>query len=92
MNLFSNAYIFVGSICFTLACLHLLIFLRRQDLKVDLFFSLTAFAIAFSTLLEIWTLKAGTLTSYVPLFKSTIYVIYTPMFAGSALTAYTFHH
>ena len=52
MTLFSFAFIFVGSICFTLGCLHLLIFIRRQDLKVDLVFSLMAFATVFSSFLK----------------------------------------
>ena len=72
MTIFSFSFIFVGSICFGLAGLHLLVFLRRQELKVDLFFSLTAFAISFSIFLEMWTFKVGTLTSYLTLFKSTI--------------------
>jgi PAS domain S-box-containing protein len=74
MTLFSFAFIFVGSICFALGCLHLLIFLRRQDLKVDLVFSLMAFAISFSSFFEIWTFKADTLTEYIPLFKTTLVV------------------
>ncbi len=74
MTLFSFAFIFVGSICFTLGCLHLLIFLRRQDLKVDLFFSLMAFAIALSSFFEIWAFKTDSLTAYVPLLKATLVV------------------
>ena len=72
MTLFSFAYIFVGSICFALGCLHLLIFYRRRDLRVDLFFSCMAFAIAFSSFLELWAFQSNSLTSYVPLLKATL--------------------
>ena len=72
MNLFSFAYVFVGSICFALGFLHLLIYSRRRDLKVDLLFSCMAFAIAFSSFFELWAFKSDSLTSYVPLFKATL--------------------
>ena len=72
MTLFSLAFIFVGSICFTLGCLHLLIFLRRKDLKVHLAFSLMAFAISLSSFFEIWAFKADTLAEYTPLLKATL--------------------
>jgi PAS domain S-box-containing protein len=74
MLLFSFAYIFVGSICFTLGFLHLLIFLRRRDLKVDLVFSFLAFAISLSTFFELWAFKTQTLSSYIPLLKATLTV------------------
>ena len=72
MTLFSFAFIFMGSIAFSLGFLHLLIFLRRQDLKVDLVFSLMAFAISLSSFLEIWAFKADTLSAYIPLLKTTL--------------------
>ena len=72
MPMFSFSFIFVGSVCFVLACLHLVIFLRRRDLKVDLVFSLMAFAISFSTFFELITFKADTLIQYLPLFKTTL--------------------
>jgi PAS domain S-box-containing protein len=72
MTLFSFAFIFVGSITFTFGFLHLLIFLRRRDLKVNLAFSLMAFAVSFSSFFEIWTFKAETLSAYIPLFKTTL--------------------
>ena len=74
MTLFSLAFISVGSICFTLGCLHLLIFIRRQDLKVDLVFSLVAFAFSLSSFFEIWAFKADTLAKYLPLLKATLLV------------------
>jgi len=74
MTLFSLAFIFVGSVCFTLGCLHLLIFFRRQDLKVDLAFSLMAFAISLSSFFEIWAFKTDTLAEYIPLLKTTLLV------------------
>jgi len=74
MSLFSFAFIFVGSICFSLGFLHLLIFLRRRELKVDLFFSCMAFAIAFSSFFEIWAFKTGLLTAYLPLLSATLTV------------------
>ena len=72
MTLFSFAFIFVGSICFSLGCFHLLIFMRRRDLKVDLVFSFMAFAISFSSFFEIWAFKTDTLAAYVPLLKATL--------------------
>ncbi len=74
MTLFSIAFIFVGSICFSLGFLHLLIFLRRRDLLVDLVFSCMAFAIAFSSFLEIWAFKTDTLGAYLPLLKGVLVV------------------
>ncbi|OEU79341.1 MAG: hypothetical protein BA873_14360 [Desulfobulbaceae bacterium C00003063] len=74
MTLFSFAFIFVGSICFSLGLFHLLIFFRRRDLKVDLVFSCMAFAIAFSSYLEIYSFKTGSLPEYVFLLKGTLAV------------------
>ena len=74
MSLFSFAFVFVGSICFSLGFIHLLIFLRRRELKVDLFFSCMAFAIAFSSFFEIWAFKTGLLTTYLPLLRATLTV------------------
>lgn len=74
MSLFSFAFVFVGSICFSLGFIHLLIFFRRRELKVDLFFSCMAFAIAFSSFFEIWAFKTGLLTSYLSLLKATLAV------------------
>jgi PAS domain S-box-containing protein len=72
MELFSFAFIFVGSIAFSLGFLHLLIFLRRRDLKVDLVFSLMAFSISLSSFLELLAFKADTLSAYIPLLKTTL--------------------
>ncbi len=74
MSLFTFAFIFVGSICLSLGLLHLLIFFRRKELKVDLFFSCVAFAIAFSSYFEIWAFKTGSLPEHVLLFKGTLAV------------------
>jgi len=74
MSLFSFAFIFVGSICFSLGFLHLLIYSRRRDLKVDLAFSCMAFAIAFSSFLEIWAFKTDSLPEYILLLKGTLAV------------------
>ena len=74
MTLFSFAFIFVGSICFSLGLFHLLIFFRRRDLKADLFFSCMAFAISLSSYLEILAFKAGSLPEYVLLLKGTLAV------------------
>ncbi len=74
MTPFSFAYIFVGSICFSLGLFHLLIFFRRRDLKVDLVFSFMAFAIAFSSYLEIYGFKTGSLPEHVLLLKGTLAV------------------
>jgi PAS domain S-box-containing protein len=72
MTLLSFSFIFVGSVAFSLGFLHLLIFLRRRDLKVDICFSCMAFAIALSSCFEIWALKADTLSAYIPLLKTTL--------------------
>jgi PAS domain S-box-containing protein len=72
MSLFSFAFIFVGSVCFALGLLHLLIFFRRRDLKVDLAFSCMAFAIAFSSFLEIGAFKTDSLPDYILLLKGTL--------------------
>ncbi len=72
MSLFSFAFIFVGSICFAIGLLHLLIFFRRKDLKVDLAFSCMAFAIAFSSFLEIGAFKTDSLQDYILLLKGTL--------------------
>ena len=74
MTLFSSAFIFVGSVCFSLGLFHLLIFLRRGDLKIDLIFSCMAFAIALSSYLEILAFKTGSLPEHVFLFKGTLAV------------------
>lgn len=74
MALFSFAFIFVGSISFALGFIHLLIFVRRRELKVDLAFSCMAFAIAFSSFFELWAFKADTLTDYIPRLKATLVV------------------
>jgi len=74
MSPFSFAFIFVGSICFSLGFLHLLIYFRRKELKVDLAFSCMAFAIAFSSFLEIWAFKTSSLPEYVALLKATLSV------------------
>ena len=74
MSFFSFAFIFVGSICFSLGFLHLLIFLRRRELKGDLFFSCMAFAVAFSSFFEIWAFKTGLLNAYLPLLRATLTV------------------
>ena len=72
MSLFSFAFIFVASICFSLGFLHLLIFFRRRELKVDLAFSFLAFTIALSSFFELWTFQAATPASYVQLLKATL--------------------
>lgn len=72
--LISYAFVFVGSICFSLGLLHLLIFFRRQDLKVELAFSCVALAVSFSTFLELWTFKTGLLLENVTLLKATLTV------------------
>jgi len=74
MTLFSFAYIFVGSICFSLGLFHLLIFFRRRDLKADLLFSCMAFGIAFSSYFEIFAFKTGSLPEHVLLLKGTLAV------------------
>ena len=74
MTLFSSAFIFVGSVCFALGLFHLLIFLRRGDLRVDLIFSCMAFAIALSSYLEILAFKTGSMPEYTLLLKGTLAV------------------
>jgi len=72
MSLFSFAFISVGSICFSLGFVHLLIYFRRRDLKVDLAFSCMAFAIAFSSFFEIWAFNTSSLPEYILFLKGTL--------------------
>ena len=74
MSLFTIAFIFVGSVCFSLGFIHLLIFVLRRDIKANLFFSLMSFAIAFSSFFEIWAFKTASLADYIPLLKGTLFV------------------
>lgn len=74
MSLFSTAFIVVGSVCFALGFIHLLIFILRRDLKADLFFSLLALAIAAASFFELWTFRADTLSTHIPLLKETLFV------------------
>lgn len=74
MSLFSIAFLFVGSVCFTLGFLHLLIFMQRKDLKEDLAFSVMAVSIALSSFLEIWAFRTGDLPNYISLLKWTLSV------------------
>lgn len=74
MSLFSVAFIFVGSTCFTLGFIHLLIFFRRRDLTEDLFFALMAIAIAFSSFFELAAFHASSFALHIPFLKSTLFV------------------
>ena len=74
MELISYAFIFVGSICFALGYLHLIIFLRRRDRIIDLVFSLMAFTIGLSSWLEIWAFKTAILPDNLGIFKATLFV------------------
>ena len=74
MSLFTIAFIFVGSICFALGFLHLLIYFKRRDLKDNLCFGLMALAFAFSSFLEIGTFHASSLAAHIPLLKATLVV------------------
>lgn len=74
MMLISYAFVFVGSVCFSLGLLHLLIFFRRKDLKVELVFSFLATAVALSTFLELWTFKSSGLQQHLTLLKATLTV------------------
>jgi PAS domain S-box-containing protein len=72
MSLISFAFIFVGSVSFAIGYLHLIIFFRRQELRVDLVFSLMAFAIALSSFFEIWAFKTGSLPEHIIIHKATL--------------------
>ena len=74
MSLFTIAFIFVGSVCCSIGLLHLLIFLRRRDLKEDLSFAVLAIAIGFSSFFEIGAFHADSLATHIPLLKGTLFV------------------
>jgi len=72
MSLISFAFIFAGSVSFAIGYLHLIIFFRRKELRVDLVFSLMAFAIALSSFLEIWAFNTGSLSEHIAIHKATL--------------------
>ncbi|NNK93743.1 MAG: sigma 54-interacting transcriptional regulator [Desulfobacterales bacterium] len=57
---------------FAIGYLHFIIFLRRRELLVDLFFSLMAFAIALSSFFEIWAFKTGSLPDHITIHKANL--------------------
>ncbi len=63
------ADIIIGSICFTVALLHLVVFLRRQDLKADLFFAIMSVGAAGSALSEAWVYRTTTVEAFNTAFK-----------------------
>ena len=60
--------------CISLGFIHLLIFVRRRDLKEDLSFALMALAIGFSSFLEIGAFHAESLSTHILLLKGTLFV------------------
>jgi PAS domain S-box-containing protein len=66
------ADIVVGSICFTIALLHLIIYLRRPDSKAEFFFALMCFCAAGNAFSEIWAFRAVTLNLFNSAYKTQI--------------------
>ena len=63
------ADIIIGSVCLTVALLHLVVFLRRQDLKANLFFAIMSMGAAGSALSEAWVYRATTVEAFNTAFK-----------------------
>jgi transcriptional regulator with PAS, ATPase and Fis domain len=63
------ANIIIGSVCSTVALLHLVVFLRRQDLKANLFFAIMSMGAAGSALSEAWVYRATTVEAFNTAFK-----------------------
>ena len=69
MGPFAIATIITGSICLALGFIHLLIFLRRRELKADLFFGLMCLSAAGSAFCIAWYSQAVVLDSFVRAMK-----------------------
>ena len=70
-HLFTNAYIVVGSICGAVCLLHLLIFIRRREEKINAIFAFMALCCAISTLLDIRMHSAKDVDVFVYFLKAT---------------------
>lgn len=58
MNLLAGAHIFVASVCLVVSLLHIAIFLRRRELKVNLVFAIMALCCAAAAILDIGMYQA----------------------------------
>ncbi len=63
----------MSGICLSLALLHLAVFFRRTERKVDLFFAIVALSIAVSTFYQTLMLRAVTVSAFATAFKSAIF-------------------
>ena len=72
MSPFIIAEIVVGSVCVTMAVVHLVIYFRRPSLKAYLFFALMALCVAANALSEIGVYRAFTIDAFTAAFKVTI--------------------
>jgi hypothetical protein len=59
----------VGGMCLAIALLHMMIFIRRPELKTDLFFSLMCLCAAGSVFSEIWVYRTIDLSTFLPAHK-----------------------
>lgn len=70
-HLFTLSYIVVGSICGAVSLLHLLIFIRRREEKINAIFAFMALCCAISTLLDIRMHSAKDVDAFVYFLKAT---------------------
>ena len=59
----------VGGMCLAVALLHMVIFIRRPELKTDLYFALMCLCAAASVFSEIWVYQAIDLSTFLPAHK-----------------------
>ena len=61
-------FVIVG-MCLAVALLHMVIFIRRPELKTDLYFALMCLCTAVSVFSEIWAYQAIDLNTFLPAYK-----------------------
>jgi PAS domain S-box-containing protein len=59
----------IGGMCLAVALLHMVIFIRRPELKTDLYFALMCFCTAANVFSEIWVYQAIDLSTFLPAHK-----------------------
>lgn len=71
MQIFSTVYIVIATVCAVVGSLHLLIYVRRTDLKVHLIFSIMALSSAVSTVFDLWMFTSRTIPDFAYWLKMT---------------------
>ncbi|MBE9544762.1 MAG: sigma 54-interacting transcriptional regulator, partial [Proteobacteria bacterium] len=59
----------VGGMCLAVALLHLVIFIRRPELKANFFFALMCLCVAVNVFSENWVYRAVDLSTFLPAYK-----------------------